>query len=172
MVKKVFILAASLLAPLVVLSSERAWQLPALDGGEIDLTAHDGPILLVNTASLCAFTPQYDALQALHERFAPRGLMVVAVPSDDFAQELDDASEVAEFCEVNFDLTLPIADILSVSGPDPHPVFADLKSEFGVAPRWNFHKFLIAHEQLLGHWSSTVRPDSPQVTDAIEAALR
>ena len=142
----------------------------SIDGGTIDPAAHDGPVLLVNTASLCAFTPQYEALQRVHERYADRGLMVLAVPSDDFRQELGTDAEVAAFCDATFGLTLPMTVITSVRGEGAHPVYAAL-AEQGFVPAWNFDKALIEGGRLLASYRSGAAPDGPAVTRAIEAAL-
>ena len=144
----------------------------SIDGGQIDSADWAGkPVLVVNTASRCGFTPQYDGLQALHDRYKDAGLVVLAVPSDDFRQELSSAEEVKEFCSVNFDLTLPIATITPVRGPAAHPFFADIARDEGAAPRWNFTKYLVRDGELIGHWPSSVRPDSRAITRAIDAAL-
>ncbi len=145
----------------------------ALDGTELALEDWRGqPVLVVNTASLCGFTRQYDDLQAMHERFGPRGLVVLAVPSDDFRQELGSDAEVAEFCEVNFGLTIPITRITPVLGADAHPFYRWLADEHGVRPSWNFNKALIGPEgDLQGFWGATTRPTARPITRAIEAAL-
>lgn len=147
---------------------------PSIDGGVIEMSSLRGnPVLVVNTASLCGFTSQYDDLQALYDTYAPRGLTVLAVPSDDFAQELADASEVKEFCDANFDLTLPMTDITHVRGPQAHPFYEWLSAEHGFTPNWNFNKVLIGAEgQVLGTWGATVKPMSASITGPIEAALR
>ena len=144
----------------------------SIDGGALDLSDHDGPVLLVNTASRCGYTPQYEALQRVHETYGPRGLMVVAVPSDSFRQELSSAEDVAEFCEVNFGLTLPMTDITPVRGRAAHPVYAWLRESAGYAPRWNFEKVLIEDGAVLGAWRSNARPEDPEIAAAIEDALR
>jgi glutathione peroxidase len=145
----------------------------SIDGGQIDLAAWSGrPVLVVNTASQCAFTPQYDALQALYDRYRDEGLVVLAVPSDDFAQELDSAAEVKEFCEVNFDLDMPMTDITHVRGPDAHPFFRWLAEEEGFAPAWNFNKVLIGPEgEVVATWGSATGPNSSRITREIEALL-
>jgi glutathione peroxidase len=156
-----------------------AWALPegvafrSIDGGEIVLGEHEGaPILVVNTASMCAFTPQLEGLQALWEAYREDGLLVVAVPSDDFRQELDTEVEVAEFCEVNYGLTLPMAAITTVRGEDAHPFYAWLAETEGFVPRWNFDKVLIGPEgEVAGAWRSSTRPDSRAITGAVEALL-
>ncbi|NNU80620.1 glutathione peroxidase [Halovulum dunhuangense] len=152
--------------------ADDGFRFSSIDGGQIDLTAHRGkPVLVVNTASRCGFTDQYDGLQALHEGFGGR-VLVLAVPSDDFGgQELATGAEVKEFCEVNFGLTLPMTEITRVRGGDAHP-FYRWAAEQGVTPRWNFHKILLDGEgRIVGDFPSSVRPESAQLSGAIEALL-
>jgi glutathione peroxidase len=146
----------------------------SIDGGGIDLADWAGrPILVVNTASQCAFTPQYDALQALYDRYREAGLVVLAVPSDDFAQELESEAEIKEFCEINFDLDLPMTEITSVRGAGAHPFYRWVRDETGFAPRWNFNKVLIGPDgTVAGTWGSTTGPQSARITGRIEALLR
>jgi len=145
-----------------------------IDGGTIDLSAYAGkPVLVVNTASQCGFTPQYVGLQALYDTYRDRGLVVLAVPSDDFNQELSDAKAVKEFCAVNFGLTLPMTDITHVKGAEAHPFYARVKSETGFQPAWNFNKVLLdGSGQVVGTWGSSVTPQSAKITDAVEALLK
>ena len=104
-----------------------------IDGGQLDLGQWAGqPVLVVNTASQCGFTGQYDGLQALYDRYKSRGLVVLAVPSDDFNQELASGAEVKEFCEVSFGLNLPMADITPVKGRKAHPFYQAVKAETGL----------------------------------------
>lgn len=146
---------------------------PSIDGGTIDLQAFSGqPVLVVNTASQCAFTRQYAGLQALYDRYRYRGLVVIAVPSDDFNQELETAAEVKDFCEINYDLDLPMTDLTHVRGSKAHAFFQDVKAQTGFVPRWNFSKVLIGPEgDILGTWGSAARPDSGAIPRAVEAAL-
>ena len=146
----------------------------SIDGGDLSLADWAGrPVLLVNTASQCGFTPQFDALQAVYDSYQNEGLVVLAVPSDDFSQELDSAAEVKEFCEINFNLTLPMTDITHVKGRDAHPVYVWLRDEAGFVPRWNFNKVLIGGDgAVLGTWGATIRPNAPQILAAIDAALQ
>ncbi len=145
----------------------------SIDGGEIDLDAWRGtPVLVVNTASMCGFTRQYDDLQALQDRYGARGLKVLAVPSDDFKQELSDAGAVKEFCETNFNLTLPMTDITHVRGAQAHPFYKWMAAEHGFTPGWNFNKVLIGPQgEVLGTWGSTVKPTAGAITKAIEPHL-
>ena len=146
---------------------------PSIDGGTIGFADWAGrPVLVANTASLCGFTPQYDDLQALQDRYADQGLVVLAVPSDDFRQELGSEAEVQEFCEVNFNLTLPMTAITSVRGADAHPFYRWLADTAGFVPGWNFNKVLIgADGTVLGTWGSQAAPTGGSIVAAVEAAL-
>ena len=146
---------------------------PSIDGGMIALEAFAGqPVLVVNTASQCAFTRQYEGLQTLYDRYKARGLVVIAVPSDDFNQELASAAEVKEFCEINYNITLPMTDLTRVRGSKAHPFFKDVKAATGFTPRWNFNKVLIGPDgEVVETWGSSARPDSGAIPRAIEALL-
>jgi glutathione peroxidase len=145
-----------------------------IDGGELRLSDWQGqPVLVVNTASRCGFTHQYDGLQALYDTYRDRGLVVLAVPSDDFRQELSSEAEVKEFCEVNFGLDIPMTTITPVKGAQAHPFYASLADETGFAPAWNFNKVLIGPDgEVAGTWGSVARPTSREITGRIEALLR
>lgn len=145
-----------------------------IDGGTLHLSQWAGqPVLVVNTASQCGFTGQYEGLQALHDRYKDRGLVVLAVPSDDFNQELASASEVKEFCEIAFGLDLPMADITHVKGAKAHAFYKAVQSETGFVPRWNFNKVLIGPEgTVLGTWGATVKPQSRAIVRMIEPLLK
>ncbi|WP_425038294.1 glutathione peroxidase [Primorskyibacter sp. S187A] len=149
------------------------FQFDNIDGGEIVLSDYAGqPILIVNTASRCGFTGQYEGLQALSDRYDAQGLVVLTVPSDDFNQELASDAEVKEFCEVNFGLDLPMTGITPVLGREAHPLYAWLRETHGFAPRWNFNKVLIGRDgTLLATYGSGTRPLSRTLTRAVESAL-
>lgn len=144
----------------------------SIDGGALSLaTFRGGPVLMVNTASRCAFTPQYDALQALYDRYRGRGLTVLGVPSNSFRQELADAGAVKEFCEVNFAIDFPMTGLAEVTGADAHPFYRWAAAQ-GAKPSWNFHKILLDGEgRIAGQFATSVRPDAPEVIAAIEALL-
>ncbi len=130
------------------------------------------PVLVVNTASRCGFTRQYDEMQALYDRFSDRGLVVLAVPSGYFNQELASDAEVAQFCEVNFGLTFPMAGITPVRGSRAHPFYAWLAETHGFAPRWNFNKVLLGPDgRVAGTWGSMASPTGGVIVRAVEAAL-
>jgi len=169
-------LIAALCATLLALPAaalDRAAPFGNIDGGELRLSDWAGqPVLVVNTASRCGFTPQYDGLQALYDRYRDRGLVVLAVPSDDFRQELSSEAEVKEFCEVNFGLDIPMTSITPVRGPQAHPFYASLAAETGFAPSWNFNKVLIAPDgRVAGTWGSMTKPLSGAITREVEALL-
>ncbi|MGC6517590.1 MAG: glutathione peroxidase [Candidatus Puniceispirillaceae bacterium] len=149
---------------------------PAIDGGTLDLNAYRGrPLLIVNTASQCGFTPQYDALQAVYDKFKDSGLVVIGVPSNDFGkQETGTAEEIQTFCEVNFNITFPMTDKIKIKGDEAHDFYQWAKAQTGYAgrPKWNFHKYLIGTDGMIVDWFSTVtKPDSPKVIAAIESAF-
>lgn len=165
-------LGLALAAGAALAGSSAGFRFDAIEGGVIDLGAlAGGPVLVVNTASRCGFTGQYDGLQALHERYRDRGLTVIGVPSDSFRQELEDEAAVKEFCEVNFGIDFPMTEITPVSGADAHPFYAWARDE-GAAPMWNFHKILLDGEgRIAGSFGPTVEPDAPELSGAIEALL-
>jgi len=144
----------------------------AIEGGPLPLAQFRGRVMLVvNTASFCGFTPQYAALQKLHERHEARGLTVIGVPSTDFNQESSDARRVREFCDAMFGITFPITAINHVRGANAHPFYAWAAREAGPV-RWNFHKYLVSRDgKRVQGFSTQTTPDSPAMTRAVEAAL-
>ena len=148
----------------------------AIEGGALPLAQYKGKVvLLVNTASRCGFTPQYEGLQAVWERYRERGLVVLGVPSNDFGgQEPGNEAEIKEFCEVNFSVDFPLTAKEHVVGAEAHPFYRWAADRLGFAakPRWNFHKYLIGPDGALADWFSTAtEPGSAKVTQAIEAQL-
>jgi glutathione peroxidase len=169
-------LVIGFLAVLTAFAAQAAedFRFASIDGGEIRLDDWRGkPVLVVNTASLCGYVGQFDGLQALHERFGPKGVLILAVPSNDFNQELDDEAAVKDYCDANFDLTLPMTEITQVRGRGAHPFYARVRAETGFAPRWNFNKVLIGPDgSVIATYGSEVRPESPAIAGQIEAMLR
>ncbi len=173
-------LRAILISIAVWLSGQGAWaagfqaQFESIDGGTLNLADWAGrPILVVNTASRCAFTDQYEALQTLYDTYRADGLIVLAVPSNDFRQELASGAEVQAFCELTYGIDMPMTDITSVTGRTAHPFYRDVKDVSGFAPTWNFNKVLIAPDgTIAGTWRSRTGPMSGDIRRAIEAALR
>ncbi|WP_446728402.1 glutathione peroxidase [Phaeobacter sp. QD34_3] len=170
---RMWILAALVVVGQMAQAAPIGGRFASIDGGEIDLASYRGqPVLVVNTASRCGFTKQYSGLQTLYDRYRDRGLVVLAVPSNDFKQELGSAEEVKQFCELTYDLTLPMTDITHVKGTGAHPFFQAVRAETGFEPGWNFNKILIAPDgSVAGTWGSVARPLSGQITGAIERFL-
>jgi glutathione peroxidase len=153
------------------------FQLTRLDGKPLPLSAYKGKvILLVNTASMCGFTPQYEGLQKLQASYAAKGFTVIGVPSGDFGgQEYDDAKKIKSFCESTFGITFPLAEKASVTGPKAAPIYRWAKASLAAQnePKWNFHKFLIGKDgKLIAGFPSKVAPDSPEMKAAIERAMK
>lgn len=146
---------------------------PSIDGGTVSIEDWRGqPVLVVNTASQCGFTGQYANLQKLYDTYRDQGLVVLAVPSDDFNQELGSAEEVKEFCELTYGIDLPMTDIEHVRGADAHPFYRAVKSATGFEPKWNFNKVLLDPQgEVAGTWGSATKPDGPRITRQIEAML-
>ncbi len=144
----------------------------SIDGGPLDLAAfRGGPVLVVNTASRCGFTSQYDGLQTLYDTYKDRGLTVVGVPSDSFRQELATDAEVKTFCEVNFDIDFPMTGMVPVRGRDAHP-FYRWAAEQGVVPSWNFHKILLdGQSAIVAEFGPLSSPSSRDLIQAIENQL-
>ena len=138
-------------------------------------TGFGKPTLIVNTASECGYTPQYAELQQLWDQYRARGLVVLAVPCNDFgAQEPGDAARIGAFCQKNYGVSFPVAEKAVITGQPRHAFYEAVAQAIGEdqLPRWNFHKYLVdSAGDLLGAWPSGVSPLSPEITRAIEAAL-
>ena len=156
-------------------ASAHAFAFTAIAGGELDLSRFAGqPILLVNTASRCGYTDQYADLETLWDRYKDDGLVVLAVPSNDFRQELASEQAVKQFCETTFDVSFPMTGISHVSGRDAHPLYQWLGRKLGSEgrPRWNFHKVLIDGDgQPVAGWRSGTRPTDAAIVRRIERLL-
>lgn len=144
----------------------------AIEGGELPLSRFRGrPMLVVNTASFCGYTPQYAGLQRLHERFGPRGLVVIGVPSQEFRQESADEAAIRAFCDTQFGIEFPLTGLERVRGRDAHPFFAWAAAQAGPV-RWNFHKYLVSPDgRRVQSFATNVEPEAPALLRAIEAAL-
>ncbi|SBV35805.1 Glutathione peroxidase [uncultured Stenotrophomonas sp.] len=149
-----------------------------LDGQPLDLADfRDRVLLVVNTASRCGFTPQYEGLERLWREYGPRGLVVLGFPCDQFGhQEPGDAAEIGAFCALNYGVSFPMSAKVAVNGADAHPLWRWLQREkrgaLGIAAiKWNFSKFLIGREgQVLARYAPTLRPEA--LEGDIRAALR
>jgi glutathione peroxidase len=148
-----------------------------LDGQDVSLADYRGQVLLiVNTASKCGFTPQYEGLEALYKTYKDRGFTVLGFPCNQFgAQEPGNAEEIANFCSLTYDVTFPVMSKIDVNGADAHPLYRFLKKEQkGVlgteAIKWNFTKFLIDRDgEVVERFAPTVKPEDLKV--AVEALL-
>ncbi|WP_193367533.1 glutathione peroxidase [Pelagibius marinus] len=148
----------------------------SIEGQPLPLSDFEGKVvLLVNTASRCGFTPQYEGLQAVWERYRDRGLVVLGVPSNDFGgQEPGSEAEIKQFCEVNFNVDFPLTSKEHVVGEEAHPFYRWAAAQLGFAarPHWNFHKYLIGPDgQLVDWFATTTKPTASKVTRAIETQL-
>ncbi|HEX4871678.1 MAG TPA: glutathione peroxidase [Nevskiaceae bacterium] len=131
-------------------------------------------VLVVNTASQCGYTPQYEGLEALYRQYRERGLVVLGFPSDQFGgQEFDSEAEIAEFCKVNYGVSFPMFGKTQVKDAGADPLFQGLIKATGQTPSWNFNKYLVGRDgRAVRHFPSSVKPDSPALAEAIEAALK
>jgi len=148
----------------------------AIEGGPMPLSKWHGKVLLVvNTASFCGYTPQYEGLQALWERYEKQGLVVIGVPSNDFgAQEPKAEAEIQAFCKGAYNVTFPLTTKQVVKGPQAHAFYLWAHEALGPsqAPRWNFHKYLIGRDgKAIAGYGAGVEPRSAEIIKAIEAAL-
>ena len=150
--------------------------LTRIDGRPLPLSQFRGQVMLVvNTASKCGFTPQYEALVKLQERYAAQGFTVIGIPSADFGgQEFGNNAEIRQFCETRFGVNFPLAERSRVTGPEANPFHRLARETLATnnVPQWNFHKFLVGKDgRLIAGFPSRVDPLAPELTRAIEAAL-
>ncbi len=145
-----------------------------LQGKPDDLCRHAGKVVLVvNTASYCGYTGQYEGLEKLYQSYKDRGLVVVGFPSNDFGkQEPGTNAEVADFCERTFKVRFPMYEKTAVTGAGASPLYRQLAGQAGEAPKWNFHKYVLGRGgEVVGSFASKVAPDDPKLVSAVEAAL-
>ncbi len=148
-----------------------------INGKETSLKAYDGQVLLVvNVASQCGLTPQYKALEAVHQKYKAKGFSVLGFPCNDFGeQEPGTNEEIKQFCSSKYNVSFPLFDKLHVKGPQQHPLYAALSGKDSPFPgdvKWNFGKFLVGRDgKILKRFEPKVTPDSPEVVAAIEGAL-
>lgn len=178
--KTIKMIGAWLAVPaLVIAATTSLYEIPLkdIDGKPTSLKAHQGKVLLVvNVASKCGLTPQYQALEGVYQEYKDRGLVVLGFPCNDFGnQEPGSNTEIKEFCSTNFDVSFPLYDKLHVKGGDQHPLYAALTGSDSPFPgeiQWNFGKFLIGRDgKILARFEPRTTPDSKEVTEAIERAL-
>ncbi|HGK7304423.1 glutathione peroxidase [Stenotrophomonas maltophilia] len=134
---------------------------------------HGQVLLVVNTASKCGYTPQYEGLEALHKQYASKGFAVLGFPSNDFkGQEPGDEKQIQDFCTLTYGVKFPMFEKVHVTGPGATPLYQRLTAATGVAPGWNFHKYLVGRDgKVIAQFASKVTPDDPQLKAAIDKAL-
>lgn len=175
---------ASLLLTAMTLSAEppaaaslAAIPFKTITGKETSLADYKGKVvLIVNTASKCGFTPQYEALEALQKKYAAKGFTVIGFPCNDFGgQEPGTGEEIQQFCTTKFSVTFPLMEKIHVKGAEQHPLYAALTGKDAAFPgdvKWNFGKFLIGKDgKAIARFGSTDKPDAPEVIAAIDKAL-
>lgn len=154
-------------------TSVHALTLRRLDGSEVVMSTFAGKVLLiVNTASECGYTPQYEGLQALHAKYEARGFLVLGFPSNDFGgQEPGSSSEIATFCKTRFGVTFPMFEKVKTTGSGRSELYTLLTNAQGE-PKWNFHKYLIDKRGVpVKAWPSATTPEAPAIARAIEGLL-
>jgi glutathione peroxidase len=163
----------------VVHAADSIYDIPLkdIDGKDTSLKPYQGKVLLVvNVASKCGFTPQYENLEAVYKKYKDQGLEILGFPCNQFgSQEPGTDAEIKEFCTSKYSVTFPMFDKLEVNGPGRHPLYVMLAGPTSPAPgdiKWNFTKFLISRDgKIIKRFESRVKPDAPEVTAAIDAAL-
>jgi glutathione peroxidase len=144
-----------------------------IDGKDVNLADYKGKVaLIVNVASKCGYTPQYQGLEALYRKYKDQGFVILGFPANNFkSQEPGTNEQIKEFCTSKYDVTFPMMSKISVRGDDIHPLYKLLTDEKGQVT-WNFNKFLVGKDgKLIDHFDSKVKPEDAKLTDAIEKAL-
>ena len=151
------------------------FNIKSISGDIIDLKEYKNKVILVvNTASYCGFTKQYEDLQVLWEKYKSKGLIVLGIPSNSFNQEKANDKDVKQFCEVNFNINFPLTTIIDVKGEDAHEIYKWAENNYGKAaiPKWNFHKILIDKEgKIIDTFNSFTNPLSKKIINKIEELL-
>ncbi len=178
--KKFSLLVAALCLQMIsVQAADSIYDIPLkdIDGNATSLKPQQGKVLLiVNVASHCGFTPQYTALEAVYQKYKSQGLVILGFPCNQFGgQEPGTDADIKEFCTAKYNVTFPMFDKLEVNGDNRHPLYVLLAGKDSPFPgniHWNFTKFLIGRDgKIVSRFDSKVKPDSAEVTQAIEAAL-
>ena len=147
----------------------------SIDGGEINLNDYkEKVIVIVNVASRCGYTPQYEALQNLYDEYKNKNLVVIGVPTNNFKQEPGSNNQIKDFCEANFGITFPMTEKINVIGKNSHPFFKWAKKDFGIGaiPKWNFHKIIIGKNgKIEDTFASFTKPNSKKFISTIEKLI-
>jgi glutathione peroxidase len=177
--KTTMLLIATMITAVSLHAAGSLYDIPLkdIDGKDATLKPYQGKVLLlVNVASKCGFTPQYAGLEATYQKYAGQGLVICGFPCNQFGgQEPGTDAEIKTFCTSKYNVTFPMFDKLEVNGANRHPLYVALaggESPFPGNIKWNFTKFLVGRDgKILNRFDSKVKPDSPEVTQAIETAL-
>ncbi len=161
-------------------SSIYEFKMKNIDGSDVSLETYKGKVvMIVNTASKCGYTPQYEQLQAVYDKYKDKDFVILGFPANNFlGQEPGTDSEIKEFCSLKYKVTFPMFSKISVKGADQHPLYTYLTNEksnpgFSGDIGWNFEKFLLGKDgKTIARWKSNVKPDDPQVIEAIDKALK
>ena len=169
-------LAITMTSSAFAAESVHDFKMQSLEGKEIDLAAYKGKVLLiVNTASRCGATPQYEQLQALHEKYKNKGLVVLGFPCNQFgAQEPGNSKDIREFCTENYSVEFPLFSKIDVNGDKQAPLYEFLKksTEDKGDVKWNFEKFVVGKDgEVSGRFRTRTRPDAPEVVNVIKTQL-
>lgn len=149
------------------------FQFTTLQGEEIDLCKfQDQPILVVNTASKCGFSPQFGKLETMYKKYRDRGLLIVGFPSNDFQQELATNKDIGDFCKKNYGVHFPMAEKSSIVGPDANALYKQLIHTTNEPPMWNFYKYLILPNEEVYTFSSDTEPESSQIMGRLQPYLK
>ena len=179
-VKTLSILSLGLLSIMTSTSSSAACaalynhKITTLQGETLNLCDYqDKPILVVNTASKCGFTPQFEALEGLYKKHKDQGLLVIGFPSNDFRQDPGDNKAIGDFCKMTYGVQFPMATKSVVSGPNANAFYKQLAAKSGTAPQWNFYKYVITPGgKQVTAYASTVSPDSAELTGKFKPYLK
>jgi glutathione peroxidase len=151
------------------------FQFKGIDGNEIRLSDYkDKIIIIVNVASRCGYTPQYEGLQNLYSEYKEKNLVVIGVPTNNFKQEPGSNNQIKDFCETNFGITFPMTEKIDVIGKDSHPFYKWAKKDFGIGaiPKWNFHKIIIGKSgKVEDTFASFTKPSSKKFIQFIEKLI-
>ena len=151
------------------------FKINSITGDVIDLNNFKGkPVLIVNTASYCGFTKQYEDMQELWDKYRDKGLIVLGIPSNSFNQEKKNNNDIKEFCEVNFNINFPLTEITDVKGDNAHEIYKWAKTNYGksAVPKWNFYKILVNKDgKIVDTYASLTKPTSNKITKKIESLL-
>ena len=152
------------------------YKFDSIDGGQINLSDYKGKVIvIVNVASRCGYTPQYEDLQSLHNNYKDKNLVVIGVPTNNFKQEPGNNKEIKDFCETNFGINFPMTEKTNVIGKDAHPFYKWAKKNHGIAaiPKWNFHKIVIGKNgKVIDTFASFTKPTSGKFLNLIEKEIK